>query len=320
MRKKDAFFRLSLAFADCGRPFRSRSTLGATSVARGALDAGADVVNVVTGLDVPDDLLDLVASRGAALVLNHCRGTPSTTFEESSFTDVVAEVAADLNAARTRAMSFGIQADRILLDPGLGFGKNTDQNFELLSRLADSRAARYTARRRRVAEGVPRLDLQSAAVGPALRVARRRGRRHPRRRSAPSSAARPRRRRDAPVYSPFSLGPAADGAPTLLRVVHLLEQGVEPWVAPEDVEQRVHLDRVDEERPLFVGAIEQLERRVPLAEAGVDDRLSGRRDVLRLSLFEKELEHFACLDLPSRETVRRGRGRSWCRVGTFRER
>ena len=107
------------------------------SVARGALDAGADVVNVVTGLDVPEDLLDLIASRGAALVLNHCRGTPSTTFEESSFTDVVAEVAADLNAARTRAMSFGIQADKILLDPGLGFGKNTDQNFELLSRLAE---------------------------------------------------------------------------------------------------------------------------------------------------------------------------------------
>ncbi len=106
-------------------------------MARGALDAGADVVNVVTGLDVPEDLLDLIASRGAALVLNHCRGTPSTTFEESSFTDVVAEVAADLSAARARAMSFGIQADKILLDPGLGFGKNTDQNFELLSRLAE---------------------------------------------------------------------------------------------------------------------------------------------------------------------------------------
>ncbi|MCM3877804.1 MAG: dihydropteroate synthase, partial [Thermoanaerobaculia bacterium] len=107
------------------------------SVARAALDAGADVVNVVTGLDVPEDLLKLVASCGAALVLNHCRGTPSTTFEESSFTDVVAEVAADLNAARARAMSFGIQADKILLDSGLGFGKNPDQNFDLLSRLSE---------------------------------------------------------------------------------------------------------------------------------------------------------------------------------------
>ena len=108
-----------------------------TSVTRAALDAGADIVNVVTGLDVPEDLLRLVADRGAGLVLNHCRGTPSTTFEESSFIDVVAEVAADLDAARRRATSSGIRPERILLDPGLGFGKNADQNFELLSRLSD---------------------------------------------------------------------------------------------------------------------------------------------------------------------------------------
>lgn len=104
-------------------------------VARAALDAGADMVNVVTGLDVPADLLELVASRGAAIVLNHCRGTPSTTFEESSFTDVVAEVRADLDAARTRALSSGIRAENIFLDPGFGFGKTPDQNFALLGAL-----------------------------------------------------------------------------------------------------------------------------------------------------------------------------------------
>ncbi len=105
------------------------------SVARAALDAGADVVNVVTGLAVPADLLELVASRGAALVLNHCRGTPSTTFEESSFQDVTLEVAADLRAARERAISSGISEQRILLDPGFGFGKTPDQNFALLGAL-----------------------------------------------------------------------------------------------------------------------------------------------------------------------------------------
>ena len=106
-------------------------------VARAALEAGADVVNIVTGLAVPDDVLQLVASRGVALVLNHCRGTPATTFEESSFSDVVAEVAADLAAARARAVSFGIPPEKILLDPGFGFGKKPDENFELLARLAD---------------------------------------------------------------------------------------------------------------------------------------------------------------------------------------
>jgi len=104
-------------------------------VARAALDAGADMVNIVTGLDVPADLLELVANRGAAIVLNHCRGTPSSTFEESSFTDVVAEVAADLAAARTRALSSGIRAENILFDPGLGFGKTPEQNFALLGAL-----------------------------------------------------------------------------------------------------------------------------------------------------------------------------------------
>ena len=105
------------------------------SIARAALDAGADVVNVVTGLDVPADLLELVASRGAAIVLNHCRGMPSTTFEESSFSDVVSEVTADLRAARARAISAGISEQRIFLDPGFGFGKTPDQNFALLGAL-----------------------------------------------------------------------------------------------------------------------------------------------------------------------------------------
>jgi dihydropteroate synthase len=106
-------------------------------VARAALDAGADVVNVVTGLDTPEELLALVAERGAAIVLNHCRGTPQSTFEESSFQDVTREVASDLAGACARAVSFGIPAERIFLDPGFGFGKKPGENFALLGNLAD---------------------------------------------------------------------------------------------------------------------------------------------------------------------------------------
>lgn len=106
-------------------------------VARRALDAGADVVNLVTGLDPPEGLLDLVAERDAAVVLNHMRGVPATTFDVSRFgPDVVAEVAADLARARRRALVAGIRPDRVLLDPGLGFGKNAAQNFALLGGLA----------------------------------------------------------------------------------------------------------------------------------------------------------------------------------------
>jgi dihydropteroate synthase len=105
------------------------------SVARAALDAGADIVNVVTGLDVPADLLELVARSGAAIVLNHCRGTPSTTFEESSFQNVTLEVSQDLERARSRAISSGISENKIFLDPGFGFGKTPEENFALLGAL-----------------------------------------------------------------------------------------------------------------------------------------------------------------------------------------
>jgi dihydropteroate synthase len=116
-----------------------------TEVARRALEAGADVVNLVIGLDPPDGLLDLVVEKDAAIVLNHMRGLPSTTFEVSRFgPDVVADVAADLARARRRCLAAGIRPDRILLDPGLGFGKTPDQNFALLGGLADL-----------AAEGVP---------------------------------------------------------------------------------------------------------------------------------------------------------------------
>lgn len=108
-----------------------------TEVARKALDAGADVVNLVTGLDPPGGLLDLVAGRDAAIILNHMRGTPTTTFEVSRFgAGVVAGVARDLARARRACLVAGIRPDRIFLDPGLGFGKNPSQNFALLSGLA----------------------------------------------------------------------------------------------------------------------------------------------------------------------------------------
>ncbi len=104
-------------------------------VARSALDAGADVVNVVTGLDASDELLSTIATARAAVILNHCRGTPQTTFEESCFQDVTREVAQDLERARARAISSGISEQKILLDPGFGFGKTPEQNFALLGAL-----------------------------------------------------------------------------------------------------------------------------------------------------------------------------------------
>jgi dihydropteroate synthase len=104
-------------------------------VARAALDAGADIVNVVTGLAASDELLSTIAAAGAAVILTHCRGTPQTTFEESFFQNVTEEVASDLERARARAISSGISEQKIFVDPGFGFGKTPEQNFALLGAL-----------------------------------------------------------------------------------------------------------------------------------------------------------------------------------------
>ena len=109
------------------------------AVAEAALSAGADMINVVTGLSPEPLLLKHVAESNAAIVLNHCRGTPATTFEVSRFENVVEEVARDLAAAFRLAEEAGIPEAKIVLDPGLGFGKSVEQNMALLiglSRLA----------------------------------------------------------------------------------------------------------------------------------------------------------------------------------------
>jgi dihydropteroate synthase len=104
-------------------------------VAESAFAAGAVALNLVTGLDATPRMLAIVVEHRAALILNHCRGTPQTTFAVSRFEDVVAEVARDLAAARRNAIAAGVKEDLVLLDPGLGFGKSGKESFALLASL-----------------------------------------------------------------------------------------------------------------------------------------------------------------------------------------
>jgi dihydropteroate synthase len=104
-------------------------------VARAGLHAGAVIVNLVTGLDPPPDLVTLLSETGAPIVLNHCRGTPSTTFTVSRFTDVVREVSEDLDAVEKRLVEAGVPLERLWRDPGFGFGKDAEENFHLLANL-----------------------------------------------------------------------------------------------------------------------------------------------------------------------------------------
>jgi dihydropteroate synthase len=104
-------------------------------VARRAIELGAELVNDVTALRGDPDLAEVVASSGAYLCLMHMQGEPRTMQESPTYQDVAAEVASFLEQRLAFAVDAGIPEERICLDPGFGFGKTVEQNFELLGRL-----------------------------------------------------------------------------------------------------------------------------------------------------------------------------------------
>lgn len=105
------------------------------AVARQALDAGAAIINDISALLVDPAMAGAVAKAGAGLVLMHMQGTPQTMQRAPRYGDIVAEVREFLRARMQAAVEAGIAADQILLDPGIGFGKNLEQNLILLDRL-----------------------------------------------------------------------------------------------------------------------------------------------------------------------------------------
>ncbi len=103
-------------------------------VMRAAVDAGACLINDVRALQRPGALEAAVAS-GVSVCLMHMQGDPGTMQKQPHYEDVVAEVAAFLSDRMTAALDAGIPQDRIIVDPGFGFGKNLDHNLELLRNL-----------------------------------------------------------------------------------------------------------------------------------------------------------------------------------------
>lgn len=105
-------------------------------VAAAALDAGADFVNDISaGRDDPG-LLELVAARGVPIVLMHMQGTPLTMQDSPRYRDVVEEVLAFLLERAAAAQRAGVACENIILDPGIGFGKNREDNLRLMANLS----------------------------------------------------------------------------------------------------------------------------------------------------------------------------------------
>ena len=109
-------------------------------VARQALQAGAHLVNDITALRADAEMASVVAKAEAGLILMHIKGTPRTMQHAPQYDDVVSEVRTSLQKSIRIAEKQGIAAERIIIDPGIGFGKTTAHNLELLKNLSAFRS------------------------------------------------------------------------------------------------------------------------------------------------------------------------------------
>jgi len=107
------------------------------AVAAAALDAGADLVNDVSGFSFDPELAALVARRRVPVALMHVRGEFAAMHRDPAYADVVAEVAGELRQALARAESAGVAPDQVILDPGIGFSKAATHSLEVIRRLPE---------------------------------------------------------------------------------------------------------------------------------------------------------------------------------------
>jgi dihydropteroate synthase len=106
------------------------------STAKAALDAGAALVNDISGLRYDAALAGVVATNGAAIVLMHTRGRSREMYQQASYHDVIGEVLDELRQSIGFAASAGIQSDNLIVDPGLGFAKEAAHSYEVLAGLS----------------------------------------------------------------------------------------------------------------------------------------------------------------------------------------
>jgi dihydropteroate synthase len=106
-----------------------------SSVAEKALEAGASMVNDISGLRFSPDMAKVVADSGAAIVIMHIKGTPRDMQQNPEYSDVVEEITNFFEQRIHVAVKAGVNPEKIVIDPGIGFGKNLMHNLALLKRL-----------------------------------------------------------------------------------------------------------------------------------------------------------------------------------------
>ena len=107
------------------------------STARAAINAGADIINDVSALDWDENMINVLKDTKAPVVLNHSKGSPDVMQNDTCYTDVVDEIFDYLYKKIDFLVTNGIEQNKIIVDPGIGFGKSTEQNFEIIKRIEE---------------------------------------------------------------------------------------------------------------------------------------------------------------------------------------
>jgi dihydropteroate synthase len=142
---------------DCGVPVSVDTFKPA--VMRAVLDAGADMINDIYAFRQPG-AIEAVAATRCGLCVMHMKGEPRTMQEQPKYNDLLGEIGIFLGARAQKLRAAWIDPRRIVLDPGFGFGKTPDQNFQLLRRLASLRVSSYP-----LLVGVSRKSMIGHATG-----------------------------------------------------------------------------------------------------------------------------------------------------------
>jgi dihydropteroate synthase len=106
-----------------------------SKVAKLAVEAGASIINDISGLRQDEEIGGIAAEYGCYLILMHMRGTPNDMQKDTKYNDIIGEISGFLKGAAEKAVSIGVPEDKIIIDPGIGFGKSVEGNFTILKSL-----------------------------------------------------------------------------------------------------------------------------------------------------------------------------------------
>ena len=112
-------------------------------MAERAIEAGADIINDISGLVWDEKMKQVAAQSGAGLVLMHMRGTPENMQNNPVYDDVIGEIYDFFKTQTEAAVIAGVKRENIIIDPGLGFGKKPEHNFKIIKELSDFKSLGY---------------------------------------------------------------------------------------------------------------------------------------------------------------------------------